>query len=336
MSIKSIIILRSGALGDLVYHTAVIEALRLEFGKEVLIDYICNPNSSFLLKNDDRINNVFTLRYKKIPLLLSKEKKDIVKYSKKKHYDILINFESNKHFKSLLKSIKADTKIGAFLSDISHIYGKQINRAEMQKEILKSIVSKDNRDNAFPKVMTTNFKPLKEKFNLKKDYIVLSMTNSHIKRSAINYRAWENEKWHKLLTLLSKDEQIIIVGAKGEEFFFQDFQPYPDNVVDLVGKNSILELSTIVENAKAVVCTDSAIGHISASVNTPVFVLMGPNDTITDSPYKTPLNSVNIISKKLDCSPCYNTQVMKNCSENICMKSISEMDVYNEIKNYFT
>jgi ADP-heptose:LPS heptosyltransferase len=165
---------------------------------------------------------------------------------------------------------------------------------------------------------------LAKKFSLPSNAIVLAPSNSHNQKKGINYRAWPNEHWRSIIQTLSTQTTIIIVGARGEDAFFDAIKPYPqNNVIDLVGQLSIAELITAVQNAKALICTDSATGHIGAAVNTPTFVLMGPNNPITDSPYHSDTNTVYPISLKLSCSPCYKTEVMKACSDNICMSQIT-------------
>ena len=329
MNIKSVLIIRGGALGDLVYSTSVIDALKYEFGEEVIVDFVCTPANVACLKDDKRVHKVFTLKHKKIPVIFSKDKKDIINSSKNLPYDLLINFEFSKYFKSLLNNIVAKKKIGAMFDEI--VLNQKVNRAELIKSYLTAIVSKENLEKANPRIMTLDIDVIKKKFTLDDSYIVISPTNSHIKKSGINYRAWKNEKWKQLINELSKKMQVVLVGAKGEEFFFKDLKPFPKNTLSLVGKNSILELSSVVKDARAVICTDSALGHIAAAVNTPVFVLMGPNDTIEDSPYQTPFNKVHVISAKLSCSPCYKTPVMKACSDNICMKSITVQMVLEKL-----
>lgn len=326
---KRVLIIRCGALGDLVYSTSVIDALRYQYGENVVIDYVSTPFASKLFENDKRVNNIFPLKHKKIPIFFSSQKKEIIKYSEKEPYDILINFETGKQFKSLVEKIKAFKKVGSFFESID--VPNNINRGEQQKYFFSSIVSKDNLNKSYPKVAILESSEIKNKYKLKDKYIVVAPSNSHVNRNKFNYRAWKNSYWIELIKGLSLKTQIVIVGAKGEENFFELLKPYPDNVVDLVGKNSIIELSTIVSNAASTICTDSAIGHISAATNTPVYVLMGPNDTIVDSPYKTPENQVNVISLKLNCSPCYKTDVMKSCKNNICMLDITPEQVIKKM-----
>ena len=83
------------------------------------------------------------------------------------------------------------------------------------------------------------------------------------------------------------------------------------------------------------IVTDTGTAHISSAVNTPVFCLIGPTPHEQTGPYKTPFNEVHIISAGLSCSPCYKTDVMKACKDNICMKNIKPLkvlDLLNEAK----
>ena len=244
----------------------------------------------------------------------------------------MINFEYGKQFKGLVERIVADKKVGAMFDCIGYD-DSDINRGELQKRFLDNLVSKSNLEKSFPKVATLEFEIIRNKFHLSDSYIVLSPSNSHVNRSGINYRAWPNSSWIKLISKLSCDFQVVIVGAKNESNFFKNLQPYPSSVVDLVGKNNVIELSSVIQNAKFVVCTDSAVGHISASVDTPVFVLMGPNNIFTDSPYRSPTNYVHPISLRKDCSPCYKTSIMKACKDNVCMNEITVDMVLTEISS---
>ncbi len=86
---------------------------------------------------------------------------------------------------------------------------------------------------------------------------------------------------------------------------------------------------SVVEKSKALIVTDTGTAHIASAVNTAVFCLIGPTPAEQTGPYKTPFNEVYIISAGLSCSPCYKTDVMKACKDNICMKNIKASKVLN-------
>jgi len=324
------LVVRCGALGDLVYATSVIEALRLEYGEDITIDFVCTPGSAKLFEADRRVNQVFHLKYKKIPLLLSKEKRKIVHYSKQHSYDILINFEHGKQFKDLVTALKANKKFGVFF-DFDKLPPHVVHMVDIIKYIYRNSVSQTTLQKSYPKLLGTNADDVKQKYNLPQKYLIISPSNSHQKRNRLNYRAWVNENWLELIELLSKKIQVVIIGNRGEDDFFQELRPFPPNVIDLVAKTSLADLIGLIEGACALVATDTGTAHIASAVNTEVFTLIGPTPANQTGPYKTPLNKVHIISANLECSPCYKTERMKQCRDNICMKQISTKMVYDSI-----
>lgn len=329
---KKVLIIRCGALGDLVYATSVIDALLKEFGDDTIIDFVSTPGSGGLFLNDNRVNQVFPLKHKKIPIWLSKQKKEIINYSLKNPYDILINFEFGKQFGSLIKAIKAEKKVGANLkhsaipSNISHV-------VDITKYMFKDIVSSEVYNRSFPRVIGTDIEIVKKKFFLPKNYFIISPSNSHQKRNILNYRAWENESWKELTQKLQNNVQVVLVGNKGEEEFFEKLQPYAEGVIDLVGKTSLVDLIGVIDGAIGLVATDTGTAHIASAVNTEVFALIGPTPADVTGPYQSTENKVHIISSNQPCSPCYKTEVMKNCKDNICMKEITVAKVYETIKS---
>ena len=324
-----VLVVRCGALGDLVYATSIIDALYKEYGKDVKIDFLSTPSSAKLFDNDDRVNRVFHLKYKKVPIFFSKQKKKIINYSKKEPYDILINFEMGKQFKSLLQNIKANKKIGWFCEDIKI---SKTHMVEICKEFYATIISKDIIRDSFPTLEGACYDDLEKKFDLPENYIVFSPSNSHNKKKRINYRAWPYYRWKELLDMMPKNQKIVMVGASNEVEFFEPLKPYSENVIDLVGKISVVELVSVIEHAKALVVTDTGTAHIASAVNTPVFCLIGPTPAEQTGPYKTPYNKVEIIRLGLECSPCYKSDVMKKCQDNICMKNITPQMVIDRLK----
>ena len=328
---KRVLIVRCGALGDLVYATSVIDALKQEYGEDTLIDFVSTPSSATIFKKDPRINKIFPLKHKKIPLFLSSEKKNIIKASHKEPYDLLINFEHGKQFTSLLHAINAEKKIGPQLSKIE-IPKEITHMVDVIRYTFKEIVSDKVFQNSFPHLIGSNKDEMREKYKLSNAYIIISPSNSHQKRNRINYRAWEDDSWRELIEKVAQKKEVVIIGAPNEEEFFKKLKPYPNNVVDLVGKTPLPDLIGVIEAADGLVATDTGTAHMASAVNTKVFALIGPTPANVTGPYQSKYNKVHIISLDLECSPCYKTERMKQCKENICMKNISSNMVYKTMQ----
>jgi ADP-heptose:LPS heptosyltransferase len=186
---------------------------------------------------------------------------------------------------------------------------------------------------SFPKVVGTPVNDVIQKYNLPDNYLIISPSNSHQKSNRINYRAWENKSWIKLIEKLSKETTVVIVGNKNEDEFFNKLKPYPEKVIDLVAKTSLSDLIGVIQGASCLIATDTGTAHLASAVNTEVFALIGPTPADVTGPYQSPNNKVHIISANKECSPCYKTQVMKDCKNNLCMKEITPEIVYNNLKS---
>ncbi len=325
-----VLVIRSGALGDLVYATSVIDALRYEYGNDTVIDFVTTPGTGAIFAKDERVSTVFPLKHRKLPVLFSKEKQQIIRVSKENPYDILINFEFGKQFQTLIKQIHAKKKTGANI-DIFEIPSEIRHAADTVKYCYKNVISQKNYQISYPHLIGTDSQTILTQYHLPQRYIIISPSNSHQGKKRINYRAWENEKWRELTKKLSKHIPVVMIGAPHEEHFFSKLKPYPDNVFDLVGKTPLPDLIGVIASAKALVSTDTGTAHIASAVNTETFTLIGPTPADVTGPYKTPENKVNIISLSLPCSPCYKTDIMKKCQDNICMKQITVDMVYDKI-----
>ena len=325
--INSVLIIRSGALGDLVYATSILDALIMQYGKDIKIDWVTTPSSGTLFKKDPRVNHIFPLTHRKLPNILSSEKRTIINYSKKHIYDLAINLETGKSFANLLQDVHAKNKLGTpYTSPTS---GKP-HMVEIIKRIYSDAISSDILEKAAPRLIGSTFTDL-EKYNLPNKYLVLNPSNSHNARHKLNYRAWPKEHWIELINELS-DQNLVIIAGKGEEEYFKSMRPFPSHVIDLIGKTSLIDLVGIIQNATAIVTTDTGPAHIASAVNTDTHVLIGPTNVNLTGPYQTPNNKISILSANLSCSPCYNTNVMKACSDNRCMREIPVKSVLDSLK----
>lgn len=329
-NVKSVIVLRSGALGDTVYATVILDALTQQFGHNIQIDWIGIPACISLFKHDKRVNQVFTLKHRKLPALINTEKRQIISYSKKHPYDILINLEQGKQFNDLAKAIKADLKIGSPFT-LPDPDADKTHMVDFLRSFYKHIMSEEIHQNSFPQLFGEDFTRVQAKFSIPKNYIVINPSNSHTKRHKINYRAWPVENWKQLLQEIPKNENIILIGNRGEESYFKALQPYSHNVIDLSGKTNLTELVSIINQAKFMITTDTGPAHIASATSTSVYCLIGPTNPNLTGPYKTPKNEVHIISKNLDCAPCYYLPHRDDCTDNICMKGITVDDVIQTI-----
>ena len=146
-------------------------------------------------------------------------------------------------------------------------------------------------------------------------------------------KQWPVEYFNKLAKSLKKlsNVRLIVVGGKDEI----NLPIEKENIIDMRGKTSLLELADILSRADVVVTNDSSPIHIASAFKKPkIFALFGPTiEKFGFFPWS--LNSKVFQVDGLKCRPC-GIHGGKSCPEKHfkCMRDILPEEVFNEIKEY--
>ncbi|MCG6970386.1 MAG: glycosyltransferase family 9 protein [Gammaproteobacteria bacterium] len=332
--VSRILVIRAGQLGDTVCASSIIDPLRHQYGETVTIDWVAKAGIGRVFSRDPRIHHVFELSSRRAPMVFNRGKRAVVFGSWRKSYDLIVNLELASIFNTMVRLSKAKTKIGMPYRLFEE--PPQTHAVENLHLIYESFLDAQSLRLAEPKLIGSPESEVRARYRLEGGYIVLVPSNSHHHLPPEkNYRNWPVDHWRKLMTSFSRQQrQVVIVGGKSELGFFEYLKPYPDKVIDLVGKTDFADLIGVLAAADAVVSTDTGPAHMAGAVNTPVFMLIGPTNPKRTAPYKTPHNDVQIFSANLACSPCYHTQRFKQCPKNNCMIDILPEQVADTITQY--
>ena len=63
--------------------------------------------------------------------------------------------------------------------------------------------------------------------------------------------------------------------------------------------------------------------HIAGASAKNIISIHGPTNFYQSAPYSTKYNDVKVATLNLKCSPCYDTEAIKNCKKNICMQDLN-------------
>ena len=177
-----------------------------------------------------------------------------------------------------------------------------------------------------------------QKFGLKPgEYIVvqISAANARFKTPKL----WARENWAALIRLLENDgENVVLPGDENEAPLVDEFVAKHGfkNVVNIAGRTSVREVSTVIKHAKLLVVHDSGLMHIGNAHGTPLLALYGPTDWNFTMP-KAPTS--RILRKNLPCQPCMahmaktEQEALRDCKIDVqCMRDITVEEVYGECR----
>lgn len=101
------------------------------------------------------------------------------------------------------------------------------------------------------------------------------------------------------------------------------------NIINFSGKTNLLETIDLLYLSDIVVCNDSGLMHIAASLSKKIIAIYGP----TTEEFTPPLcDTYKVINKHLSCSPCF----ARTCrlKHHNCMRQITVDEVLAQIKLY--
>lgn len=321
-SSPKVLVMRVGRLGDTVMATSIVEPLVKHFEDDVSIDWIAGAGaSSAVLKMDRRINQVFSIRRRKIPVWLDPVKRRIKRVSSEMPYEALINLEFGGACDNLARAITADGKYGR--PYFVHRTGENEHGANQMKVFYKDLVGVALLDYAIPKIEPrADSEPLPEPLR-SSDFVLL-----HPGFSAINnnnhrlHKAWPMSHWRSLISHITNEHGhlVVITGTEQEQSYLDELIRM-NNVHPLIGR-SVRQETKAIEKARCVISVDTGMMHLSAALGAPTIALFGPTDPARTGPHPSSKNAIALVSN-VECRPCYGTTWQKTCTFNGCMHELA-------------
>jgi heptosyltransferase-2 len=134
-------------------------------------------------------------------------------------------------------------------------------------------------------------------------------------------KRWPAEYFAELAKqLIEKGWQICLAGSEKDADITDAIAQAVnhDNCINLAGKTSLKEVTTLLALSDQVISNDSGLMHIAAAVNTPVIAIYGSSDPNFTPPLS---DNAQIVSLNLECSPCFKRECPLEHLD--CLKHIS-------------
>lgn len=322
MSVKFLII-RFSSIGDIVLTSPVVRMLKQQVeGAE--IHYLTKEKFAFIPENNPYIDKTISF---------DGDWKKMISALKSESYDHIIDLHNNLR----TRSIKKRLALPYFTFDKLNI--KKWIYVNFKKNLLpnKSIVDRYLESVSVFDIKNDHkgldyFIPKKDKYALSEeikaypffDVIVIGGTY-------FTKQIPEN----KIIELIDKsDSPFVLLGGKEDISKAKAIQKQCNKVLfNLVGEINLNQSASVIEQARAVVTSDTGLMHIAAAFNKPILSLWG--NTVPEFgmyPY-LPHSDSKIFEIKLSCRPCSKIGFDKCKKEHFnCMQKINIDDVNNHLK----
>jgi ADP-heptose:LPS heptosyltransferase len=278
--IKKIIVIHSGAIGEIVAATPILRALKEEFKCEL---HCAVKKSMFeLLKDNPNVDDLIEYR----------SDSSIIETLKKEKYDVAVIFQAS--FKNSFICYKSGIKhrIGGY-SRIKRfptfLYSRRTfpialkHTLDYSFDIIKKIgVSRPKSPKTeiyIDKKSRIIASKLLNKYNIKKYAVIHPGFGPLGKKSPP--REWEPEKYAKISDYLSEKYglDVIITGLKEQGDIIKSIinktrNKNKNRIHDFSGKTRLLELCYLLSKAEIVLAPDTGASHLTASFGVPLINLI--------------------------------------------------------------
>ncbi len=332
---KRILIVNVNWLGDVLFSTAAIRALRKKYPDSFLACLV-PPRCEGILRNNPYLNEVIVFKDRRhfwAPFDFLKT----VFLLKRKRFDTALFFHRSKTKTVLAFLGGIPERIGYAAGSrdlfLTHVYPRpqdRLHRTELFLNLLHAAgVPSDGRSPDFfpskeaPSELESLFK--KHGFSQEAPYVVVHAGgNWDLKR-------WPAAYFVEWIKRMRRDfpYKIILCGAGREKRISEEIKSHFEegSVVSFCGETSLDALALLLKGAQLLLSNDSGPIHLAASQKTRIVGVFGP----TSADETGPLSQAPavILRKDVGCEiPCY----FRACNYRICMEWLKPEDVFEKTK----
>ena len=320
-----ILLIKPGAIGDLLQLTPTIRGLHARFPEARIDILVGNTASIDLFRHHPLINDVLVFdrhgKHRSFSALLS-----LWHQIRSGSYDLVINFQRS--------NLRAWFLITAALPCRILVYHKtRTQTIHAVRDHLKTVEplgispDGDELDLYLAEEHRSYATALFESHGLvKRSVVALNPGASH----PVN--RWSTRSFASLADKISTklNVSVIIVGGEGDTPLAHDIDRQSStHPLILTGKTTLLQLGAILEKSTLLVSGDTGPMHMATAVGTPVIALFGAADPARTGPVGAG-NRV-IQARDLACVPCRSRSCTAN-QQMECMERITVDDVYDAVK----
>ena len=337
-TIKHVLVINLGGVGDLVLSSPALRGLRNLY-PQAEISMLVSSRAHEIVRGSSYIDKIFALDVGYagvIPFGKILRNFKVLMILRKKRFDLAINMrtlvsKSTRKIKFLIDIIGAKTNVGRNTEGRGYFYNIKIPETEVGK--------KHERDYGIDTVKALGAEVTDKSIDFDIDEETIEKVSKILERESISEktiliglhpggrpsRRWPVENFARVVG----DVQVripcrfVITGGKDEVSLAQELMKTANTeIVNLAGKLNLKELGGLIKRCNLYISNDSGPMHIAAILKTPLVAIFGPGDLAHYDP-RSVSEEVVVLYKKVGCSPCPKIR----CKSMKCLKRISSQEV---------
>lgn len=335
-----ILVIRAGAIGDTLMATPLLRAVRQAYPNAYL-GAICSSTAFNVLRCNPHLDEVFPITHRHLPGFLSLEKRRIANHFRSLRLDSILCLEANDEFTNFACRIGAERIFTYNRSEPCRsieLLEWDVNEHSIESHLRSAgsvgaeSAGIDMEFHYPPEIDRALWQKLRENEIGESDLVIGIHAGWGGRRqhpTDTRLRSWPADRFSEIVRWLKGqfNAKIVLTGAATDRPLNEYIAKSAGvDCLNLAGRFSLLESAALIRRMNLYITIDSGPAHIAAALGTPLITLWGPGIFTATAPIseKSP---VKIIRSPPPCAPCYGTNYMKSCVDNICMKRIEVDDL---------
>jgi len=343
---ENILVVRLGALGDIVHVVPAVKNLRMSF-PTARISWLVEDKHKDLVECLSEVDEVVVfprrrwqgdLKYPQRYFKILVEARLFLKKLRNKKYDVALDFHGN--FKSGLLTYlsRAKVRIGfsrGYCKEFNFIFSsvqitpqqKRMHRVDKYLQLLQGLGIKAHYQKPVFSVPDAD-RMCMDDFIRQNRLDQKPLAVIHPGTSLFGkYKRWPSKNYSELADRLTHELGYSVILTWGEQEYkiveeIASFARYPVTIACKTA--SVKQLIAILHHARLYIGGDTGPTHIASSIGIPTIAIFGPKDHLVYAPYG---DNAFVVRKEIPCSPCEK----RTCDHVSCITSVAPNDVFDAV-----
>ncbi|NQU76242.1 MAG: glycosyltransferase family 9 protein [Planctomycetes bacterium] len=325
---RRVLIIKPSALGDVVTALPVLRGLRRTFAGQVRIDWLLGTTCAQLVAEDPDLDGVVEFDRRRYGQMWYHPPAGVAfaglcRRLRKAGYDWVIDLQGLFRSGLLAAATGAAVRAGFAASRefAAVFYNHTLSWAEMPAHTvdrniaLARSLGVDARQEDLRLFVPPAGRHWAERFarRLGGDFIVVAPATRWATK------LYPTRHWRSVVAELARRVKVVLVAGADEQHHTSPLAG-GENVVDLGGKTTLVQLLGLIAAAGGLISCDSAAMNIATALGVPQVTLVGPTDPARTGPYR---RNEGIVQTHLPCRAC----LKRRCPHIACMETLAPADV---------
>lgn len=338
---RRVLIIQPYGLGDFLFLTPVLRALRLLPSVEK-VDLVLGSRTESVVRMNPHIDEVFVVDKDKLKELSFKDRllffMNLEGQLRSRGYDLLLDYSRRPEFafcaqflwgirmrsgferkkRGFFLNRKVDITEGFTGKNVSHFFCDVAEQAgvKVRDRFLEFFYSREDAD------LVQTFLPKNHK-----GLLALAPGGGESWGKDAHFKRWPVRYFAELAETLCRkwNLEVVLLGSPQEKILADEIAgllkiPFQN----LTGRLSIGQTGALIHASKFFLGNDGGLMHIAHALKVPMAAFFGPVDPAVYGPQPADENAVVIVKEDLPCRPCYQKfRYNSQCEKRECLQSLT-------------